>query len=132
MVFRRKSRAPAAQAPPTVLLVDDVETIRALLRAHLEPEFTVVGEAGDGAEAQRQAEALRPDAVVLDLNMPRHDGLEAIAPILRVSPETRIVVLSVLAREVIEDKVLGLGADAFVDKSDSLDAVVAALRAVLA
>ncbi len=131
MLRRRPREVPPARRC-TVVLADDAEPLRALLIATLEPEFAVVGEAGDGAEAVRLAEALKPDALVLDLNMPRHDGLGAIEPILAVSPETRIVVLSVLASEVIEDKVLALGADAYVDKASSHQAVAEALRRVLA
>ena len=133
---RRSAEAPAAPAarvgPPTVLVVDDVESIRILVRTALEPEFHVIGEAANGDDAARTAEALQPDLVVLDLNMPRHDGLEALAPIRLACPGARIVVLSGLPPEVIADKAIELGADRFVDKSAPLAELQGVLRDVLA
>lgn len=126
--FRRSAPSPhpathpdRSDGPPTVLVVDDVEAIRVLVRTTLEPEFVVVGEASDGAQAVLRAEELQPDVVLLDLNMPRHDGLEAISEIRARCPGTRVVVLSGLAPEVIADKALELGADRFVDKSAPLE-----------
>lgn len=133
--FRRRPTAPESASPPsppTVLIVDDVEAIRVLLRTVLEPEFTVVGEAGDGAEAVVGAQRFRPDLVVLDLNTPRHDGLEAIGAIHEVSKQTRVVVLSGLDPHLIEDKVLSLGAARFLDKSEPLAELPEALHAALA
>ena len=133
--FRRAAPAAPTAAPrtgpPTVLLVDDVESIRHLLRTALEPDFEVVGEAGNGDEAAASAAALQPDLVVLDLNMPRHDGLEAIAPIRRACPTTRVVVLTGLPPELIADKAEGLGAHRVLDKSQPLEEVRQALLDVL-
>lgn len=125
----RASRVPSA--PPTVLVVDDVVAIRLLVRTVLEPEFTVVGEAGDGDDAITQARALQPDLVVLDLNMPRHDGLEALVAIREACVQTRVVVLSGLDPQLIGDKARALGAVGVVDKSEPLAALRGALLEAL-
>ena len=129
---RRPSEALPPTVPPTVLIVDDVEAIRVLLRTALEPEFTVVGEAEDGAQAVSSVLSLRPDLVILDLNMPRHDGLEAIRAIRAAPGTTRVVVLTGLAPGLIEDKVIALGASRFVDKSAPLADLPRVLHEALA
>jgi DNA-binding NarL/FixJ family response regulator len=82
-----------------VLLVDDHAMMRQGLRSVLEAysDIEVVGEAGNGEEAVASAERLRPSIVVMDINMPRMNGIEATAAIKRRFPETIIVGLSVNA-----------------------------------
>jgi two-component system, chemotaxis family, protein-glutamate methylesterase/glutaminase len=77
-----------------VLVADDSPTFRSILRAILcrAPEISVVGEAGDGAEAVRQVLALRPDVVTMDVRMPRTDGLAALDEIMRRAPTPVVVV----------------------------------------
>lgn len=100
-----------------VLLADDLKQIRAVLRRALERDgrFTIVGEATDGAEAVEMARTLRPDALVLDLGMPRMDGVTAIPQILESTPSTKIVVLSGFV-EMAPD-VLRAGAHGFFEKT---------------
>jgi CheY-like chemotaxis protein len=116
-----------SRGAPRVLVVDDVEAIRALVRAALEPAFEVVGEAGDGAEAVQRARELQPSLVLLDLNMPRHDGLEAIRDIRRDAPNATICVLTGLAEELVAAKAYELGAHGFVEKSSPLHKLPAIL-----
>jgi DNA-binding NarL/FixJ family response regulator len=80
----------------TVLLVDDHPVVREGLRGMIdaEPDLTVVGEAGSGAEAVVMAESLCPDVILMDLRMPDTDGVTATARILAVLPQTRIVVVT--------------------------------------
>jgi two-component system, NarL family, response regulator LiaR len=80
----------------TVLVVDDHAVVREGLRTFLELQdgIAVVGEAADGEEAVRQAEALRPDVVVMDLVMPRLDGVGAMRELRRRLPATRVIVLT--------------------------------------
>src|SRR4051812_1368581 len=79
-----------------VLLADDHPVVREGLRAYLEVQdgIEVVGEAADGDEAVARAEALRPDVVLMDLVMPRRDGVAAMRELRRVLPGCRVVVLT--------------------------------------
>jgi DNA-binding NarL/FixJ family response regulator len=79
-----------------VLIVDDHSVVREGLRAFLELQdgIEVAGEAADGAEAIEQARRLRPDVVLMDLVMPRVDGVEAMRGLRGLSPETRVIVLT--------------------------------------
>lgn len=118
-----------AAAPIRVLLADDTADLRLVLRVFLEAdgEFTVVGEAADGAEAVELAAAGRPDAVVLDLAMPVMDGLEAAEQIRTHSPSTKIVVLSGSDRERIAEVALARGASAYLQKGTELVNVAATI-----
>jgi DNA-binding NarL/FixJ family response regulator len=84
-----------------VLVVDDHAVVREGLRTFLELQdgIAVVGEAGDGEEAVRQAEALRPDVVLMDLAMPRLDGVGAMRELRRRLPATRVIVLTSFAED---------------------------------
>ncbi len=121
--------APSRRA--TVVLADDVPAIRTLLRHTLQDSFEILGEAGDGGEAIALAEALRPDLVLLDLNMPGLDGLQAITAIRDRAPATQIVVLTGLESSVVELQARDLGATDFIEKSAPLDAVHDRLRALV-
>jgi DNA-binding NarL/FixJ family response regulator len=104
------------------------EGIRALLAAAKDVE--VVGEAGDGREAIRCAASLQPDVMLLDLSMPRMNGLDAIREIKRVSEKTRVLVLTVHQTEEYVRAALQAGADGYVLKDASYEEVGRALRAV--
>jgi len=84
-----------------VLITDDHAIVRKGIRALLatEPDIEVVGEAGDGAEAVAQAQALKPDVVLMDLVMPRMDGIEATRTITGLLKDTRILVLTSFAAD---------------------------------
>jgi NarL family two-component system response regulator LiaR len=79
-----------------ILIADDHAVVREGLRAFLElqDELTVVGEAGDGEEALVEAERLRPDVILMDLVMPRLDGVGAMRELRRRMPEVRVIVLT--------------------------------------
>jgi NarL family two-component system response regulator LiaR len=84
-----------------ILIADDHAIVREGLRALIgtEPGMELVGEASDGVGAVRMARALKPDVILLDLVMPRMDGLEAIAAITQDDPEARILVLTSFAED---------------------------------
>ncbi len=117
--------------PVRVLIVDDVPDLRFLLRIQLETdaEMTVIGEAGDGAEAIDRAEALRPDVVLLDLAMPVMDGVEALPKLRRCVPDARIIIISGFGGERVRPQLLALGADAYVEKGVPTQDLLAAIRA---
>ena len=121
-------------APIRVLVCDDVEAFRALMRYTLEedPGIEVVGEAGDGMAAIGEAERLQPDVVLLDLTMPILDGIDAIPTVLQRAPGTRVVALSGWGAERMAEAALQQGAVAYVEKTDDVHAIRAAVRAAAA
>ncbi|MHB8767141.1 MAG: response regulator [Deferrisomatales bacterium] len=116
-----------------LVLAEDHAILRDGLRAilALEPELEVVGEAADGREAIWCADRLRPDLTILDLTMPRMNGMEAIGEIKRVSPHTRVLVLTVHKSEEYVLAALRAGADGYVLKDATADEVLHAVRTVL-
>ncbi|MTV27040.1 response regulator [Nitriliruptoraceae bacterium ZYF776] len=113
------------------LLVDDAEELRLLVRTVLERSgrYEVVGEAGDGLAAIEQVERLHAelDLVVLDLSMPRMDGLEALPHLRRLAPDARVVVLSAFRESTTAATALEAGAHGYVEKGGAPDAFLAAL-----
>ncbi|HEY6084223.1 MAG TPA: response regulator transcription factor [Nitrospira sp.] len=109
-----------------VLLVDDVDKIRESLRHLLatSPYFDVVGEACDGEEAVLAVAQLQPAVVVMDINMPRLNGIRATARIKRTYPHVEVVGLSVYATEDTRQLMMAAGATTVIAK----EAAVAHLR----
>ena len=115
-----------------VLIVDDVAAVREALRLLLsdEPGVEVIGEAVDGEEAVRQVEALRPDLVLMDLEMPRLGGLAAMRAIRQRPDPPRLVAMRVYgASDSIRQSALEAGAASYVEKGATLSEVVMALQA---
>ena len=118
---------------PTVLLCDDSRALRMLAADQLDQSgFQVAGEAGNGLEAIRQYEALRPDLVLLDLVMPECDGREALARILELDPQARVVILSSLGAQRDIEECLRIGARSYLQKPIDTDAMERVLREALA
>ena len=114
-----------------VLVCDDSDAFRALLRYTLQEDLgiEVVGEAADGMAAIDAADRLQPDVVLLDLTMPVLDGIDAIATVLERAPGTRVVALSGWGAERMAQAALEQGAVAYVEKTDDVQAIRAAVRA---
>lgn len=120
-------------ARPTVLLCDDSRALRMLAAGQLdEAGFQVVGEAGNGLEAVKQYQALRPDLVLLDLVMPECDGRRALARILELDPGARVVILSSLGAQSDIEECLRLGARSYLQKPIDPEAMDRVLHQVLA
>ncbi|OLD63570.1 MAG: DNA-binding response regulator [Acidobacteria bacterium 13_1_40CM_2_68_5] len=117
-----------------VLVVDDHAIVRQGLRAILdtEPDIEVVGEAADGREAVRKTLALRPDVVIMDVSMPRMNGLEATARIAKESAEVKIVALTMHSSEEYVYSLLKAGARGYLLKESVSSDLIEAIHAVQA
>ena len=118
--------------PVRVYICDDAPALRMLLHAFLEcgGDVDVVGEAADGEGLTASVLASGADVVLLDLSMPRVDGMEALADLRAAAPELGIVVLSGFEEERMGAKALALGADRYVEKGTPLDTLRTAIREV--
>ncbi len=121
-------------APIRVLLADDHALIRAGLRALLlgEPDLTLVGEATTGDEVRERCAALRPDVLLLDLQMPGPPATATVPWLRAHCPATRVIVLTAHREDAWVRGLLDLGAAGYVLKDDALDAIPQAVRAVAA
>ncbi|MEU8848328.1 response regulator transcription factor [Streptomyces sp. NPDC048564] len=115
-----------------VLLADDEAMVRAGVRAILTSgrETEVVAEAGDGREAVELARAHRPDVALLDIRMPRLDGLAAAEEIVRSVPGTAVAMLTTFSEQAYVARALGGGATGFLLKSGDPYELIAGVRAV--
>jgi DNA-binding NarL/FixJ family response regulator len=113
-----------------IYLCDDVPELRQLLRIILEedPEFRVVGEAGDAETGIEEIAELQPEIVLLDLSMPGLDGLEALPLIRRAAPDTAVIVFSGFTEERMASLVLEQGAARYIEKGKPLEEVRRAVR----
>jgi DNA-binding NarL/FixJ family response regulator len=121
-----------AMARIRVLLADNHPPLLAAVRRLLAPDFDVVGEATDGAEAVRLASTLQPDVMVIDLAMPRMGGIEAIRQVSRARSSPAIVALTVLSDPAVLAAALEAGARGYVLKSQAGIELIPAIRAALA
>ena len=114
-----------------ILIADDHELLRRGIKSIIEahPGWTICGEAGTGREAVAQAEKFKPDAVVMDVSMPKLNGLEAARQIRKVSPQTAILILSVHYSDQLIHDLVEIGVRGYVVKSDSDRHLVTALEA---
>jgi NarL family two-component system response regulator LiaR len=124
-------------APPSadkksieVLIVDDMVQVRQELRQLLQltEGLVVVGEAGDGRESILQAERLHPDVVIMDLEMPILDGLQATTQIKQRKLAKRVVMLSVHSEPVDVERAMQAGADAFIQKGSPYKTLIESIH----
>ncbi len=117
-----------------IVLAEDHRILREGLRAILreETDLELVGEAADGREAINQVRALQPHLLILDLSMPRMDGLSALVEVKRVSPETRVLIMTVHRTEEYVFRAIESGADGYLLKDSSASELLLAVRSVLA
>jgi DNA-binding NarL/FixJ family response regulator len=124
----------ANRPPIRLLVVDDVDQMRLLLRLGLsdQSEIEVVGEASDGLEAVEKAAELRPDVTLLDVAMPRLDGLHAIPLIHQANPGKHIVMLTGFEHEPLRSEALASCASELLSKGVPLPQIVATVNEVAA
>jgi len=118
--------------PIRILIADDHAVVRAGLRALLktEPDMEVVGEADDGVQAVLKARSLRPDVLLLDLVMPRQDGIEATRQIVHEDLTVRILVLTSFAEDDKVFPAIKAGASGYLLKDSSPQELIQAIRDV--
>jgi len=115
-----------------IILADDHQVVRKGFKALLsaEPEFSIVGEAGDGFETLRLVEQLQPEVLVLDLMMSGINGLEVTSQLNKRSPKTGIVILSMHSNEAYVLEALRSGAKAYILKESPPEELIKAIKEV--
>ncbi len=115
-----------------ILLADDHALFREGLKSLLEsePDFRVIGEASDGREALRAALEVRPDVILMDIQMPGLDGVEATKEILREDPEAKVVMLTMYRQDAYVFEAVKAGARGYLLKDASAQELIDAIRRV--
>ena len=115
-----------------VLLIDDHDLVRNGIRRLLEDtsEVKIIGEAVSGEEGVKKAQALDPDIILLDINMPGIGGLEACHRILQRRPEQKIIILTVHTEESFPKRLLEIGAKGYLTKECTISEMMDAIKAV--
>jgi DNA-binding NarL/FixJ family response regulator len=119
--------------PTTILLVDDHQVLREGLRALLEKQadMEIVGEAGDGRTALRLVREVRPDVVIMDVNMEGMDGIDATRAITRERPGTKVLALSMYLRKTFVSEMFKSGASGYLLKENTFAEVVQAIHTIV-
>lgn len=115
-----------------VILADDDNLVRAGIRALLEnmADINVIGEAGDGQTALNLCQELQPDIVLMDVNMPRLNGLEVAARVNEACPQTQVIILSMHTEAKYVSRALQAGVAGYLPKHSSLTEFKEAIKAV--
>jgi DNA-binding NarL/FixJ family response regulator len=128
-----EKRGCVTKSPIRVLVVDDSEPFRRFARSTVgqRPEFQIMGESSDGLEAVRSAAELQPDLILLDIGLPKLNGIEAARRIRELSPKSKILFFSENRSLEIVEEALSTGAGGYLLKSDGARELFAAMDAVL-
>lgn len=117
-----------------ILIADDEALLRMAFSTVLEaqPDMAPVGEAADGIQAIRFAQELRPDVVLMDVRMPGTDGIEATRQVIRISPHSRVLILTTFDLDEYAFAGLNAGASGFLLKNTRPEELLTAIRSVAA
>jgi len=115
---------------PRVLIADDYPGIVSAIGRLLAPDCDVVGSVADGSALLEAAERLQPDVVVLDVNMPKLNGLDACRLLRKTIPHTKVIMLTAMIDAAIMQQALALGASAFIAKQAVGDDLLSAILRV--
>lgn len=119
-------------AVPRVLIVDDLAFIKLIIRDTLEKKgFEVVGEASNGIEAVDLYSKLRPDVVLMDITMPRMDGIQALSKIMEIDRNAKVIMCSALGQQRLIIQAIQLGAKDFIVKPFKPERIIGAIKKVL-
>lgn len=120
-------------SPIRILVADDFEDWRRQVRLLFQarPQWQIITEVSDGSEAVQKAADLKPDLIVLDISLPKLNGIEAARQIRQLSPSSRIVFLSQSNDHDVVRAALGIGALGYVHKMDARSELLPAVYAVL-
>ncbi|MGD9097660.1 MAG: response regulator transcription factor [Desulfobacterales bacterium] len=120
--------------PHRILIAEDHAIVRDGLRALLtaQPGFEVVAEAENGRDAVRRADRIRPDLILIDLSMPRMNGIEAIRELKRQDPDVRVIVMTAHAADEYVFAALDAGAEGYFLKDGSQEELLLAISTVIA
>ena len=126
-------KTETADARVRILVVDDNEPFRQFVASMLRDRenLNVIGEAGDGLEAVKRAEALQPDLILLDIGLPELNGLEAARQIGNLVPKARIIFLTQESASDVIDEALSLGAWGYVAKVQAGRELLVAMEMVM-
>ena len=114
-----------------VLIVDDSHFMRNLLTQILEGEFDILGEASNGAEAVKMYKEQEPDIVMMDVVMPKCNGIKATAAIKKLDPSTRVIMCTSVGQREKMKLAVKAGADGYVTKPFEEESVMKALKDVV-
>lgn len=120
-------------APLRILLVDDFDAWRRAASALLQqnPDWSIVSEASNGVEAIRKTRELHPDLILLDVDLPEMNGIEAARQICAMAPDSKLLFLSELRYPDVVEETLRIGGRGYVLKSDAAHDLVPAVEAVM-
>ena len=116
----------------TVLLTDDHALVRTGIRRLLEDsgQVTIVGEADCGEDSLKMAQSLKPDVILMDVNMPGIGGVEACRRILQRNPKQKIIVLTIHNEQTYPKRLLEIGAKGYLTKDCGVDEMIMAIKQV--
>jgi DNA-binding NarL/FixJ family response regulator len=131
--FLEGEKGPLKTPHLRVLVVDDYSPLRLFVCTKLQeiPEVLLIDDASDGLEAVQKAQELQPDLVVMDIGLPKLNGIEATRQLVKLSPHTKVLIVSQESSPDMIQKALATGAMGYVIKLRVEDSLLTAVNAVL-